>query len=318
MSAGRWRRRKESERKEGAGPEAFGEPVAGGPNRIYRESKRKPVLIHPPKELVSNVASLVCWPGVRPLTGVVQAPVLLRDGTILQDPGYHKNSGLLYLPSVKYPAIPESVTRDYARKCLARLLGVVQDFPFKSPCHKSAWLAGLLTMVARYAFRGNAPLFLVDANIPAAGKGLLIDVACLIAIGTLAGKYANVTDDDEMRKLILGIAMSGDRAAVLDNIAGSFGCASLDAALTTQIFKGRRLGTNENPEYQLMTTFWASGNNVVAVGDTARAAPMFGWRARKRTRRNARTCTRRNCSSPSASNALNCSSQCKNYEPAEI
>ena len=62
----------------------------------------------------------------------------------------------------------------YCPKCsLVAILGrvaaialsdVVCDFPFKSDAHRSAWIASLLTPLARYAFTGPAPLFLMDAN----------------------------------------------------------------------------------------------------------------------------------------------------------
>ncbi len=55
------------------------------------------------------------------------------------------------------------------------LLEVVADFPFALPLYRAAWPAALLTPLARFAFAGPAPLFLVDANVRAAGKGLLLD-----------------------------------------------------------------------------------------------------------------------------------------------
>ena len=50
------------------------------------------------------------------------------------------------------------------------------DFPFAADMHRAAWLAALLTPLARPAFDGPAPLFLVDANVRAAGKGLCLEV----------------------------------------------------------------------------------------------------------------------------------------------
>jgi hypothetical protein len=226
--------------------------------------------IHPPAPLVKQVADAGAYESIRPLEGIVQAPVLFADGRVLQTPGYDRRSGLLYIPCGDYPVVPTSVSREQAVKAAKPLLYVVKDFPFFKPAHKSAWFAGLLTMAGRYAFKGNAPLFLCDANTRGSGKGLLIDCACAIALGHAAGKNANVTKDEEMTKLILSIVRAGDRAAVLDNIGGVFGTPALDAALTAPTFKGRLLCTNDNVEFPMTVTFWASGNNVVCQGDTAR------------------------------------------------
>ena len=46
---------------------------------------------------------------------------------------------------------------------------MVADFPFAQPEHKSTFLAFLLTALARYAFSGPAPLFLIDANVRGSG-----------------------------------------------------------------------------------------------------------------------------------------------------
>jgi hypothetical protein len=239
-------------------------------SRKENEGKIVEFQIHPPPDLIKNVAALRSWDGIRPLEGVVRAPVLFADGRVLQTPGYDKRSGLLYLPGNDYPPVPTSVSREQAIQSANLLLDVVKDFPFAKPMHRSAWLAGVLSMVGRFAFRGNCPLFLCDANVRASGKGLLIDVACVIALGCMPAKFANVTDDDEMRKLLLGIVKAAERVAVLDNIVGTFGTAALDAALTTPIFKGRHLCTHQNLEFPMTTVFWGSGNNVVTANDTSR------------------------------------------------
>jgi hypothetical protein len=227
--------------------------------------------IHVPQNLAKGILSLRKYPGIRPLEAVVQTPPLLADGSVLQQAGHHERSGILYKPKSTYPAIPEKITPDTARASLAEIFYCIADFPFKARHHRSAWLAGLFAMVGRYAFRGCCPLFLVDANIRASGKGLLTDVASIIATGSVMSKYANRTDNnEEMSKLILAIAMAGDRTVCLDNILGVFGCAALDAVLTATVWKGRLLAKNQTGEYPMVTVWWANGNNVVVGGDLSR------------------------------------------------
>ena len=226
---------------------------------------------HPPDWLVKGVALLARWPGVRPLEAIVTAPTLLPDGSVVQQPGYHAASGLVYTPDGDFPAIPDAPTKADALAAAAAVLEVIADFPFRREEHRSAWLAALLTLAGRFAFHGPSPLFLVDANVRAAGKGLLVDCIALIVLGRVLGRTAYPDDDDnEMRKLILSIALEGDRAVLLDNLAGSLGCPSLDAALRSITWEGRVLCTNNKPRLPLLTVWFATGNNISVLADTGR------------------------------------------------
>lgn len=211
---------------------------------------------HPPGWLVQGVDAAESWPGVRPLEAVVTSPVLLADGTVLQRPGYHADSGLLYLPEpdADYHPVPERPTQGDAVRACDALLEVICDFPFAGDAHKAAWLAGVLTPLARFAFNGPAPLFLIDANVRSAGKGLLADTIARIASGREFARAAYTTDDDEMRKVITAIALEGEQLVLLDNLAGVLGNPCLDAALTATEWQGRILGKSKQPRMPLVAT----------------------------------------------------------------
>ena len=81
----------------------------------------------------------------------ITAPTIRPDGSLLQKRGYDRETGLLYLPNEDYPEIHNSPSLDDAISARDRLLEVVQDFPFAKPHHRSAWLSGLLTCLARHA-----------------------------------------------------------------------------------------------------------------------------------------------------------------------
>ena len=225
---------------------------------------------HPPKWLTDGILKADGWPGVRPLEAVVTTPVLLPDGTELQRPGYHAASGLFYEANDDYPPIPEHPSLDDARRCLAELLEPVCDFPFLRPEHQSAWLAALLTSIARFAFHGPAPLFLADANVRAAGKGLLLDLCSWIAMGREFAVVPYKHDPAEFEKSITAVAHAGERMVILDNVAGFLGNAMLDAALTKTEWQGRILGKTEQPRVPLLATWYASGNNIALMADTTR------------------------------------------------
>jgi hypothetical protein len=66
------------------------------------------------------------------------------------------------------------------------------------------------------------------------------------------------------------LAICGDPLILIDNVAGSLGCAALDAALTGTSWKDRILGRSEIVSMPLSVTWLASGNNVVLGADTSR------------------------------------------------
>jgi hypothetical protein len=225
---------------------------------------------HPPAWCVSAVHARADWPGIRHLESVVDYPVLRPDGTILCRPGYDRETGLLLESASQFPTIPDQPSKDEAVAALNALQEVVSDFPFESDLHRAAWLAALLTPLARFAFTGPAPLFLVDANVRAAGKGLLLDTISRIVTGERFTIATYTADEDELRKRITSLVMAGDRLVLFDNLEGKFGNAVLDAALTATAWKDRVLGVNRMAEAPLYVTWYGTGNNVAIAADTAR------------------------------------------------
>lgn len=228
------------------------------------------VAAHPTQWLVGAVDSRGEWPGIRHLQGVSDVPVLRADGGLWQTPGYDAQSGVLYEPSDLFPPIPDQVTLDQAHAALTDLLEVVCDFRFESPDHRSAWLAGLLTPLGRFAFTGPSPFFLIDANVRGAGKGLLAQSIGQVVLGREMPVSSYAHDPDEMRKKITAIALAGDRLIHLDNLEGNFGNDALDRALTATRWKDRLLGKSQEVDLPLIPVWYGTGNNVAVAADTTR------------------------------------------------
>jgi hypothetical protein len=225
---------------------------------------------HPPRWLAESIACAPAWPGVRPLAAVTESPVLRPDGTVLQEPGYDATTGVLYTPGGAFPQVPGHPTKADAEHARDELLDVVSDFPFKADVHRAAWVASVLTPLARFAFDGPAPGFLFDANTRGTGKGLLAEVTALVASGrgfAVAGYSAN---DEEMRKVITSIAMTGESMVLFDNVTDAVGGAALDRALTCRVWEDRLLGGNNIFRGPLAATFYVTGNNIVLKGDAGR------------------------------------------------
>ncbi|NUQ49701.1 MAG: hypothetical protein HUU27_07255, partial [Phycisphaerae bacterium] len=234
--------------------------------------KGEEVAAHPAPWLVSAVEARAEWDGIRHLMGVSDTPILRPDGSIWQSPGYDERTGVLFepAPGAAFPPIHPEINIDDADAALTTLLEVVCDFPFESAEHKSAWLAALLTPLARFAFAGPSPLFLIDANVRGAGKGLLAQTIGRIVLGREMPVSSYAHDSEEMRKKITAIAIAGDRMILFDNLEGSFGNDALDRALTSTRWKDRILGKSEEVELPLIPAWYATGNNVQVAADTLR------------------------------------------------
>lgn len=234
-------------------------------------SKTEVELKHPPQWLTNSVLARCQWKGIRRLEAIVESPTLRADGTILQASGYDESTGLIFEPRTKFPEIPAEPAEQAVQQAREDLLEVVQDFPFKSDAHRAAWLSGLLTPLARYAFAGPSPLTLIDANIRGSGKSLLADVTAIIAAGRPMSRMTQPRDEEETRKRITSLALAGEPLILIDNIAGAFGDASIDAALTGTTWSDRVLGKSEMATgIPLYACWYATGNNVVLKGDTSR------------------------------------------------
>jgi hypothetical protein len=230
------------------------------------------VEIHPPDWLAAQIMSMGTWLGIRPLEGVITTPSLLEDGSVLQRPGYHAPSGLIYLPEpdADYPPLPEQMTQALAQRARDALLEVVCDFPFVSDEHRAAWMAALLTPLARTAFDGPSPFFLIDGNIRGVGKGLLADTIAIISTGRDFARATYTDDRDEMQKVITAIALEGERLVLFDNLVGAFGNPTLDNALTAVEWQNRLLGTNNRPRLPLLASWYGTGNNIMLLADSGR------------------------------------------------
>lgn len=232
--------------------------------------------VKPPTWLVNGTFDRNAFPASMPsLVGIVQAPTLRSDGTILQTPGYDAKSGVLYQPGKNsFPAIPDTPTQADAKAAAKKILDLVVDFPFASDAHKSVWLSYVLTLVCRSAVSGPAPLFAVDATVRGSGKSLLSDIASLIAYGQAAARKPWPAEDDETRKTITAIALAGLPAVTFDNLptGSKVGGTSFDAALTSQVWQDRILGRSEMCELPMRCVFVCNGNNITFRGDTGRRA----------------------------------------------
>lgn len=226
----------------------------------------------PPPAVLNAVCSTVHAEGVPDLAGFSMMPVLLPDGSIRAEQGYDPDSETYITRDCSdIPILPEPTLQD-ARDAATALLEVVEDFPFESDVSRSVWLAFVLSKVGWSAYEGNAPMFLADSPTPAAGKGLVLDVGAIIATGHPIAKETYTDNDEEMSKRITSHMIAGTPIVMLDNVDRTLGGASLDSAITSEIYTGRILKESRNIRVPAATIWTATGNRLTVQGDLARRA----------------------------------------------
>ncbi|MCZ7652126.1 MAG: hypothetical protein M5U13_13570 [Thermoanaerobaculia bacterium] len=207
-----------------------------------------------------------------PLYGVIEAPTLSADGSLLARGGYDRASGLFLALEGTWPDIPATPTGSQVEGAVALLNEALFNFPFVDETHKSAAFALLFTLLARDLIPGPVPVFLIDATAPGTGKSLLGDLCSVIASGRPASRWAFVADEDEQRKRLISMALAGDRFVLLDNVEQPVGGSALAGAVTSASISDRRLGTNQTVTAQFRAVLAFTGNGLQLKGDLARRA----------------------------------------------
>ncbi len=226
--------------------------------------------ISPPRLFVDTLMARPGWP-FPTLEGVIHAPTLRPDGSVLDTPGYDADTGLFYDPgTTRFPPIPHAPDVFDVQIALNLLKDALCDFPFAHDYDRSAALAAILSMACRFTIAGCVPLFAVTAPVRGSGKSYLVDTLSLIGTGRPAPRWPQVIDPDEERKRLLTIALAGYPAIHIDNVTYPLGSPALDLALTSPSFPDRILGQTGSVEAPLTMVWLASGNNLQYKGDTAR------------------------------------------------
>jgi len=203
------------------------------------------------------------------LDRITDIPPIRPDGTIVQQPGYDKETCTFYDPAGLRLDIPEQPTHDDVRRAVDTIRKPFERFPFVGRSGFANYAALLLTPLVRSLIDGNVPLLVVRSPTMGSGKSKLAACANIIATGR-----TNVTttpkSDEEMHKTLLSVLQGKPQIVVIDNEEGKFGSTVLAAVLTTSTYVGRVLGKNEMREVPVHAAFVITGVNLEVTGDLPR------------------------------------------------
>ncbi len=204
------------------------------------------------------------------LSGVIEAPTLRRDGSILQTPGYDHATALYLASSVKWD-IPRKPTREDAVKALKVLRDPFAQFPWVDPVDEAVHLSAILTGLQRRQI-SFAPLIGYGAPAAGTGKSLLAESVGIIATGRKPTAFGIADDQTEFRKAIMSALREGHLIILLDNLADALDSPDLCRALTQSFYGDRLLGTNTTLRAPTNALWLATMNGFRVQGDMVRRA----------------------------------------------
>ncbi len=209
------------------------------------------------------------WP-FPPLRGIVTAPTLRADGSVLQVPGYDAASGLIFAPGgTSFPPVPEHPTHADAVAALARFDDLLAGFPFEDSDARSVVLSAVLSGLVR-ASLGAIPLHAFDAPTAGTGKTLLAETVAILVTGNEPASFSQGKEEGEDEKRIGAALRAGDACFLIDNCERAVGGDTLCSVISQRQVSIRILGQSEKVELPCDVLVMATGNGLQIHGDMAR------------------------------------------------
>ncbi|CAM5650604.1 hypothetical protein SMICM304S_00923 [Streptomyces microflavus] len=144
------------------------------------------------------------------------------DGTVLNEEGYDRASGMYFDPMCDFHGVPLNPTPEEVEEARTFLLGeLLADFPFVSDADRANYVAALATPVLRRFIQGHegvqpTPMLALNAVSPGTGKTLLANIIRLV----FGGSLSEWTDDEsELGKRVVSLLIDKTGAVcLLDNV----------------------------------------------------------------------------------------------------
>ncbi len=204
------------------------------------------------------------------IAGIVSAPYLRGDGSLVVNEGYDTRTGMLFLTASEiFPPIPDNPTLADAKAALILLRECIATFPFASTDDEAVVLSGILSALDRRVLQ-NIPLHAISSPKQGAGKTMLCDIIATIATGHLAPTIAPGRSDEELDKRFDAMMLSGVGVILIDNVIRPLESAAISTSLTHDDFCARVLGESRNVVVPADVLIMATGNNLVLRGDLQR------------------------------------------------
>jgi len=217
------------------------------------------------------------------IESVARAPFFTADGTLVVQPGYHPDARVYLaldpilasqLSGKLYAEKPEP--EDVVSAC-SMLDELFCDFPFVDAASRTHAKALTLLPFVRLMIDGPTPNHAVNAPArgEGTGKGLLIQTACMPALGEVESS-PETGDKEEIRKVLLAAMLENAPIVWFDNIKGEVNSGVLAAILTARNWIDRILGKSKRFRGRVLSTWCIAGNGLRFSREIRRRTIMIG------------------------------------------
>lgn len=232
-------------------------------NWVKKNRADQDVSAHPPGAAIKGILATPN-PNLPVLAGIVTAPAFGRNGTLLTEPGYHRDARLFYRPAPGFsvPHVPEKPTpQDIAAARSLILDDLLGEFPFTGEAERAHAVALLLLGFVRSMIDGPTPLHMVEKPSAGTGATLMVDVITLILTGASINVMTESDNDEEWRKRLTAKLRQAPMVVLIDNLNRPLDSSAFAAALTAPHWEDRVLGASEMVRFPIRCIWIATGNN---------------------------------------------------------
>ena len=233
------------------------------------EENGKLIPCNPPDNVVLAITHKICGSNIPLLHGIISAPTIRSDGSILQEAGYDRQSKLLFNPDgVTYPKVNETPSHEEVANALGLWQDLLHEFPFVDEVDRSVAISIAMTFLLRKSLN-LSPAFGITSPDFGTGKTYLVDVFSTTATGSTAA-VIQTGDDEEFRKRLETELLQGASAIALDNISLELRSDTLSAMLTSEFIKPRTLGSHYSTELPTNLVLTITGIQLKIRADLVR------------------------------------------------
>jgi hypothetical protein len=207
------------------------------------------------------------------LTRISYTPYFAPSGRLVTEPGYDAEAQTFYAPApgLVVPDIAERPTREQALRALDYVdRELLHDFPFVGTADKAHALGLMLLPFVRDMIAGATPLHDIESPAPGSGKGLLMKVLLMPAVGGRQLTAGAAHEGAEWEKRLISFLRLSPQALVLDNVNDRVDSGFLCTALTEPEISSRVLGQSEQVTIPVRTVWVMTANNPKFSGEVAR------------------------------------------------
>lgn len=182
------------------------------------------------------------------LYGISDHPLVLPDGTLLDETGYDEPTGLFILNGrSRFPPIHKNPTDAQLLNAVEMCMSPFSEYNFVDPAFgKTAVLVAVLLAVLRPGL-ATAPLIATTSKKTGVGKGYLNQGISIIATGKLP-QFRNVerSSAPEFRKVLFTELLERSPIIAFDNMDGLIDNETLSSFLTSPVWTDRVLGMSKS------------------------------------------------------------------------